>query len=93
MAMLVLDEGAPIGTADGHSGGACTETCTLFIMPCAKQRNVVLGVIWSFVIMANPGDTTGTVGAQQLIKRLCMACSKSLRVPRSTLLILMESCS
>ena len=67
MAMLVLDEGALIGTADGHSGGACAETCTLFIMPCAKQRNVVLVVIWSFVIMANPGDTTGTVGAQQMV--------------------------
>ena len=46
---------------------AYTETCTLFIVPCAEQRNVVLGVIWSFIIMANPGDSTGTVGAQQMV--------------------------
>ena len=36
-------------------------------MPCAEQRNIVFIVIWFFVIMANPGDTTGTVGAQQMV--------------------------
>ena len=66
-AMWVLDEGAPVGTADGKFLGHVRRHAHSLSCLVLNKGMFVFGVSWYFVLMTDPGDTTVSLSAQQMV--------------------------